>query len=76
MVRLKAHQRFYVLHKQILFQFHYGTIKRRLNAPFMPIGQKFQFHYGTIKSEVVAVYIAYIVLFQFHYGTIKSPSDL
>ena len=33
-----------------VFQFHYGTIKRRLECTHAPRHGKFQFHYGTIKS--------------------------
>ena len=38
----------------ILFQFHYGTIKRRTEKPdgTVTLGS-FQFHYGTIKSKLL-----------------------
>ncbi len=71
MVRLKVT---YILKSNAnnLFQFHYGTIKRK-NQKKMTISKNlFQFHYGTIKSDLSYIWRSSMTVFQFHYGTIKS----
>ena len=50
MVRLKERQ-LHVLSRNILFQFHYGTIKSVLRFSSIRFVLLFQFHYGTIKSQ-------------------------
>ena len=55
-----------------LFQFHYGTIKRRARCRIVQRTYIFQFHYGTIKRQLLVGHRTVRVVFQFHYGTIKS----
>ena len=71
MVRLKVRP-MKALPYIIIFQFHYGTIKRLKLHSFHVNEPLFQFHYGTIKRahKSASIWIPYI--FQFHYGTIKS----
>ena len=49
MVRLKVSFSFISFSCFLLFQFHYGTIKRYLRFDGRKKIFKFQFHYGTIK---------------------------
>ena len=72
MVRLKvypllAYQKIYA------FQFHYGTIKRRLRGGCGADDINFNSTMVRLKEEVEFRWQT-IVLFQFHYGTIKSDS--
>ena len=62
MVRLKASffPFFFLLS---LFQFHYGTIKRRVQYTEHQCVTGFQFHYGTIKSSLEMWYIRKIDYF-------------
>ena len=39
-----------------LFQFHYGTIKRKSRNTLACFTSTFQFHYGTIKSNATIEY--------------------
>jgi len=70
MVRLKVGSISLILMSKV-FQFHYGTIKRKII-----LKQKFQFIY--FNSIMVRLKAASPVIytdrksFQFHYGTIKS----
>ena len=59
------------MNHSMLFQFHYGTIKRQLAARLIRDEKLFQFHYGTIKSRTFVMRIWWGISFQFHYGTIK-----
>ena len=54
-----------------LFQFHYGTIKRKTPYIYQLQTILFQFHYGTIKSKFAKENGFQGFVFQFHYGTIK-----
>ena len=54
----------------IIFQFHYGTIIRKLEIVFSGIINSFQFHYGTIIRMFDECLKHYVFEFQFHYGTI------
>ena len=72
MVRLKATMQPDNTFERIIFQFHYGTIKRKKPAILLVPITKFQFHYGTIKSNWAAYLQRTYSTFQFHYGTIKS----
>ena len=49
MVRLKGLNPIARAMQILLFQFHYGTIKRYLGGHSSTVSVKFQFHYGTIK---------------------------
>ena len=53
MVRLKGGGRLPEKRGKSGFQFHYGTIKRRLVINKLYAGEAFQFHYGTIKRVPV-----------------------
>ena len=74
MVRLKGLQFRLLLHRPLIFQFHYGTIKSNEAKPGIQSAALFQFHYGTIKSWILHPHIGRLPLFQFHYGTIKRAS--
>ena len=56
---------------QMVFQFHYGTIKSPKHQSRSPHLHIFQFHYGTIKSARRLTFCHRNDKFQFHYGTIK-----
>ena len=71
MVLLKENSRFYLV-MHLIFQFHYGTIKRQRLDKMNRTALLFQFHYGTIKSIEFFYDNGDFDLFQFHYGTIKS----
>ena len=75
MVRLKVRHAVVVLRVELMFQFHYGTIKSHVLGYSLSAPASFQFHYGTIKSLSHLEGLEQIELFQFHYGTIKSPSQ-
>ena len=51
MVRLKVRSVPNDVFAHIIFQFHYGTIKRLLKNAIPLFFRTFQFHYGTIKSR-------------------------
>ena len=74
MVRLKEETKRQRRVRAIIFQFHYGTIKRQCSVPVHCDAQIFQFHYGTIKRSRSGYYPAGPAVFQFHYGTIKRLS--
>ena len=48
MVRLKV-KKYLLKDEAIKFQFHYGTIKSKLEPDIFINFNSFQFHYGTIK---------------------------
>ena len=54
------------------FQFHYGSIIRRLAPDLKPVSSWFQFHYGSIISEYLKSSFLRLQIFQFHYGSIIS----
>ena len=74
MVRLKANESNDALVKSVLFQFHYGTIKRVPSKPGIWTFRRFN-------STMVRLKVPWlnnsenVILFQFHYGTIKRPDN-
>ena len=62
MVRLKDY-RVLLKIKEVKFQFHYGTIKRKTSRSAFNQFTSFQFHYGTIKSRTRCLLLLPIINF-------------
>ena len=56
----------------IEFQFHNGSIKRKVKPSTRSHLPMFQFHNGSIKSSAADSPHNWALLFQFHNGSIKS----
>ena len=74
MVRLKEQA---IIHKffNILFQFHYGTIKSRSGWTISRYFENFNSTMVRLKGLGVSASSPTNSKFQFHYGTIKSASE-
>ncbi len=72
MVRLKEMTKISDKIYEIIFQFHYGSVKRDFPNLSIKFTEKFQFHYGSVKSFTDGSCYYKTKVFQFHYGSVKS----
>ena len=56
----------------VVFQFHFGAIRRIGSVPELLQMPLFQFHFGAIRSSVGGNVARWAHAFQFHFGAIRS----
>ncbi len=76
MVRLKASSAYLQIPQICIFQFHYGSVKRKVKSLITNSQTVFQFHYGSVKRDMAERYEFGWMEFQFHYGSVKSGGQI
>ena len=75
MVQLRASIRGVFQCEKYMFQFQYGSIKRKVEKISFNNTIMFQFQYGSIKSINIMAIVQNPLMFQFQYGSIKRKVE-